>query len=82
MMRTHLLIINTSPLGMYPAVYEYPDIPYQYLTSDHILYDLIYNPEETEFLKKGKEKHVVVKNGYEMLTRQAEKSWEIWNSKS
>ncbi|MXV49550.1 shikimate dehydrogenase [Pedobacter sp. HMF7647] len=73
------LIINTTPLGMSPQTGEYPDIPYQYLTDKHLLYDLIYNPEETLFLKKGKERGASVKNGLEMLHLQAEKSWEIWN---
>jgi shikimate dehydrogenase len=74
------IIINTSPLGTYPNVNECPNIPYQYLTSDHLLYDLIYNPEETTFLRKGKDQGATIKNGYEMLVLQAEKSWEIWNT--
>jgi shikimate 5-dehydrogenase len=75
------LIINTTPIGMAPNVDECPPIPYGYITSDHLLYDLIYNPEETLFLKKGAEHGAVIKNGFEMLVLQAEKSWEIWNSK-
>jgi shikimate dehydrogenase len=73
------LIINTSPLGMYPKIDTYPDIPYQYLTPEHYLFDLVYNPEITTFMKKGLEKGAKVKNGLEMLHLQAEKAWEIWN---
>ncbi len=78
--KDHLLIINTTPVGMSPNVNECPPIPYEAVTDDHLLYDLIYNPEETLFLKKGAEKGAVIKNGYEMLVLQAEKSWEIWTS--
>jgi shikimate dehydrogenase len=76
----YTLIINTTPLGMYPAVTEAPPIPYDFLTPGHYLFDLIYNPEKTLFLKKGEEKGAVIKNGYEMLMIQAEESWRIWNS--
>ncbi|MFI5161726.1 MAG: shikimate dehydrogenase family protein [Sphingobacteriales bacterium] len=78
--KDHLLIINTTPLGTSPNVDECPDIPYGAITNDHLLYDLVYNPEETLFLKKGAERGTTIKNGYEMLVLQAEKSWEIWNS--
>ena len=74
------LIINTTPIGMYPNIDTAPDIPYNVITDKHLLYDLIYNPEETLFLKKGKEKGAQTKNGLEMLYLQAERSWEIWNS--
>src|ERR1051326_1081269 len=74
------LIINTTPLGMFPDINECPDIPYEYLTPKHLLYDLTYNPEETLFLKKGKEKGAQIKNGLEMLHLQAEEAWRIWNS--
>jgi len=77
--QSHTLIINTTPLGMYPNVNEAPHIPYDLLNSEYYLYDLIYNPEETLFLKKGKEAGANIKNGLEMLILQAEKSWEIWN---
>lgn len=73
------IIINCTPLGTSPNVEVYPDIPYQYFTTKHIAYDLIYNPEETVFLKRAKEKGAVIKNGYEMLVFQAEKAWKIWN---
>ncbi len=78
-MKNHQIIVNTSPLGMYPEVDKCPDLPYEYLSEYHILYDLIYNPAETLFLKKGKSKGSLIKNGLEMLELQAEKSWEIWN---
>lgn len=76
----HLLIINTSPVGTAPDIHECPEIPYEFLTNKHLLYDLVYNPAETEFLKRGKAKGASIKNGLEMLHLQAEKSWEIWNS--
>jgi len=74
----HTVIINCTPLGTYPDIKRYPIIPYQYLTPDHLLYDLIYNPVETQFLKKGKEMGCMTCNGLKMLELQAEKSWEIW----
>ena len=77
----HKLIINTTPIGTMPNVNECPPIPYEHLTDEHILYDLIYNPDKTLFLQKGEEKGATIKNGYEMLILQAEKSWEIWTSK-
>lgn len=73
------LIVNCTPLGLYPAIENCPDIPYQYLTSEHLMYDLIYNPEETLFLKKGKAQGAVTINGLNMLKLQADKAWEIWN---
>jgi shikimate dehydrogenase len=73
------IIINTSPLGMYPNIDAAPDIPYQHVTNEHLLYDLVYNPEETLFLKNGKAQGATTKNGLEMLHLQAERSWEIWN---
>lgn len=76
----HLLIINTTPLGMSPNEDECPNIPYQFVSEKHLFYDLIYNPEETLFLKKGKERGAKTKNGLEMLHLQAEKSWEIWTN--
>lgn len=76
----HRLIINTTPLGMYPATESYPPIEYVAIGEGHLLYDLIYNPEETIFLQKGRQQGAVVKNGMEMLEIQAEASWAIWNS--
>ena len=75
-----LLIINTTPLGMFPKIDECPMLPYEHLTPKHLLYDLTYNPEESLFLKKGKEKGAAIKNGLEMLQLQAEEAWKIWNS--
>ncbi|GAA4451039.1 shikimate dehydrogenase [Rurimicrobium arvi] len=75
----HLLIINTTPLGMWPDTGAAPPIPYEALGPDHLLFDLIYNPEETLFLQKGKQQGASVKNGLEMLLLQAERSWELWN---
>ena len=76
----HQLIINCTPLGTYPNIEDCPDIPYQFLSDKHFVYDLIYNPSETKFLKQGKKYGAIIKNGLEMLELQAEKSWEIWNS--
>lgn len=73
------IIINCTPLGTSPNVEVCPEIPYAYFTEKHIAYDLIYNPEETLFLKKAKENRATIKNGYEMLVFQAEKAWKIWN---
>ena len=73
------IIINCTPVGTSPNTKEFPPIPYQFFTEKHIAFDLIYNPEETQFLKKAKKKGAVVKNGYEMLVFQAEKAWKIWN---
>lgn len=78
-MNEHLLIVNTTPLGMFPKVDAFPEIPYQLLTNKHLLYDIVYNPLETMFLKKGLEQGVKgVHFGLEMLHGQAEKAWEIW----
>lgn len=76
----YTIIVNCTPVGTYPNTSESPEIPYKYITEKHLLYDLIYNPEITQFLKKGKEQGAAIKNGLEMLELQAEKSWEIWNS--
>lgn len=75
----HTLIINTTPVGTAPVINECPDLPYQYLCSDHLLYDLIYNPEKTLFLQKGEQQGAIIKNGKEMLLIQAAESWRIWN---
>jgi shikimate dehydrogenase len=76
----HTLIINTSPVGMYPHLGQCPALAYEQLSSRHYLYDLVYNPAETLFMKKGLDKGAKVKNGLDMLILQAEKAWEIWNS--
>ena len=78
--REHPVIINTTPLGTYPDVEEAAPIPYHALTRDHYLFDLVYNPEKTLFLKKGEEAGATIKNGYDMLVIQAEESWKIWNT--
>ena len=79
MIEEHLLIINTTPVGMYPDVDSFPDIPYKYITEKHLLFDLIYNPTKTIFLKKGDERGATIVNGLEMLHLQADRAWEIWN---
>ena len=73
------IIINSTPVGTSPNIDAFPLIPYEYFTEKHIAYDLIYNPEETQFLKKAKERGAKTKNGLDMLIFQAEKAWEIWN---
>ncbi|HZH54301.1 MAG TPA: shikimate dehydrogenase [Sphingobacteriaceae bacterium] len=78
LMAEHLLIVNTTPLGTFPEVNSLAPIPYEFLTARHLLYDLVYNPSETAFLKKGLEVGATIKNGYDMLVLQAERNWEIW----
>lgn len=78
--QSHTLIINTTPLGMFPHTEECPDIAYTAMTKQHLLYDLIYNPEKTRFLQKGEQQGATIKNGYEMLLLQAQESWHIWNT--
>jgi shikimate dehydrogenase len=80
LMCSHTLIINTTPLGMYPHVDAAPNIPYAFLGRQHYLYDLVYNPNPTLFLKNGIDKGATVENGSEMLRIQAEESWKIWNA--
>jgi len=75
----HTILINCTPLGTYPDIDACPNIPYGGITEKHILFDLIYNPEETTFLKLGKQQGATIINGYKMLELQAEKSWRIWN---
>ena len=77
---THHLIINTTPLGMYPNVDEAPELPYNLLNENHLLFDLTYNPSKTKFLLEGEKKGTQISNGYQMLIEQAEESWRIWNS--
>ena len=79
--KEHQLLINSTPLGMYPNVDTCPDIPYEAIKQGHYLYDLVYNPEETLFMKKGRVQGAKAIHGLEMLELQAEKSWEIWNEK-
>jgi shikimate dehydrogenase len=77
---SHCLIVNCTPVGAFPNVTDCPDIPYQYLGGKHLLFDLIYNPRETEFLKRGFAKGSRVSNGLKMLEFQAKKAWSIWKS--
>jgi shikimate dehydrogenase len=74
------LIVNTTPLGMFPQIKDFPDIDYNILSDKHILFDLVYNPEITTFLRKGAEMGCTVIGGLKMLHSQAERAWEIWNS--
>ena len=78
LVKEHKIIINCTPVGTFPLVDESPKIPYKSITENHYLFDLIYNPSETMFLRKGKEKGALIKNGMEMLELQAEKAWKIW----
>jgi shikimate dehydrogenase len=80
LLHKYFVIINCTPLGTSPDIEKCPNIPYQYLTNKHLLFDLIYNPEVSTFLSKGKEKGATIKNGHEMLELQAEESWRIWNN--
>jgi len=75
----HKILINASPIGMYPNTNELPDIPYNLLTKEHLVFDMIYNPSETRFLKKAKEQGATTINGLSMFHNQADRSWEIWN---
>lgn len=79
MMNAFKLIVNSTPLGMYPNIESAPKIPYEFISSAHLLYDLVYNPSETEFLKRGKAKGSATVNGLSMLHQQAEEAWRIWN---
>lgn len=78
-MRDHTIIINCTPLGMYPETDSCPDIPYEFITARYLLYDCVYNPEETLFLRKGKAQGASIQNGIGMLKGQAKKAWSIWS---
>ena len=82
MLNAFKLIVNATPLGMFPNVDACPAIPYQFISSSHLLFDLIYNPTETEFLKRGKSQGAAIVNGLSMLHQQAEEAWRIWNTHS
>jgi len=82
MLTVHTLIVNTTPLGMYPHLETYPPIDYSKLSSAHLLYDLVYNPEKTSFLQQGEANGATILNGYEMLLIQAKESWRIWNDQT
>lgn len=79
-MAGHKVVVNTTPLGMYPRMDTCPDIPYGCLSSEHLCYDLVYNPDETLFMRRSAENGAVVKNGLEMLLLQAFAAWQIWNN--
>lgn len=79
LLQEHTLIINCTPLGTFPKTHLCPDLPYSALSSAHHLFDLVYNPEVTTFMRHGLEQGATVSNGYQMLVYQAEASWEIWN---
>lgn len=79
MLNEFQLIINTTPVGMYPMIDNAPSIPYEFITPRHFLFDLIYNPAKTTFLLEGEKRGAQTSNGYEMLVHQAEESWRIWN---
>ena len=77
-MEEYKVIVNCTPVGMYPMADEFPNIPYEYITPNHLLYDLLYNPNTTLFMKKGADKGAVTKTGLEMLLLQAFAAWDIW----
>ena len=79
LMEEHTVIVNCTPLGMVPDTESYPPIPYEFISAQHLLFDCIYNPEETVFLKKGRAQGATIQNGMEMLTGQAKAAWMIWN---
>ena len=76
----NLIIINTTTLGMYPDIKSYPKIPYEYLNKNHLVYDLVYNPKKTKFLEKAEKKGCHIINGYQMLKKQANEAWIIWQN--
>jgi shikimate dehydrogenase len=77
-MASHTVIVNCTPLGMLPDVDTCPAIPYELVSERHLLFDCVYNPKETLFLRKGKAQGASIRNGMEMLTGQAQAAWEIW----
>lgn len=77
----HTILVNCTPLGTSPNIMDKPSLPYEFITDRHLLFDLIYNPEKTAFLKEGEAHGALILNGHKMLAIQAEKAWEIWNSK-
>ena len=81
-MQAHTVVVNCTPLGMFPDVDSCPPIPYEYLTAQHLLFDCVYNPEETLFLRKGKAQGATIQNGIGMLIGQAKAAWKIWNKEN
>ncbi|KAA9041335.1 shikimate dehydrogenase [Ginsengibacter hankyongi] len=80
LMQEYSIIINTTPVGMFPNVEECPPLPYEYISDKHYFFDLVYNPPKTVFLSKAEAMGAVIKNGSDMLSIQAEESWKIWNN--
>jgi shikimate dehydrogenase len=80
LLQRYTLLVNTTPVGMFPDTEAAPDIPYELITPQHFLFDLIYNPAQTRFLQLGAAQGAQTSNGYEMLVLQAEESWLIWNN--
>ncbi|WP_185849123.1 shikimate dehydrogenase family protein [Blattabacterium cuenoti] len=80
LLKEYKIIINCTPVGTYPNINSCPSLPYQYISSEHYFYDLVYNPNKTLFLKKAEKKGALIKNGLEMLYIQAEESWNIWKN--
>jgi shikimate dehydrogenase len=80
LLQEYTVLVNTTPLGMFPNMDAAPELPYEHLTEKHLLYDLIYNPEKTLFLQQGESNGATTTNGHKMLLLQAEESWTIWNS--
>jgi shikimate dehydrogenase len=80
-LKEYLILINTTPVGMFPDVENCPRLPYAAISSEHLMYDLIYNPAETKFLALGKMQGAYIKNGWEMLQLQADASWQRWNAR-
>ena len=78
--KEHRIIVNCTPIGTFPKIEESPKIPFEFLTSNHLCYDLIYNPEKTKFLKESEKMGATIVNGKKMLENQANESWKIWNS--
>lgn len=78
--RSHQLIIQCTPLGMYPSIHDSPDIPFQFITAKHLCFDMIYTPEKTAFLRLSEQQGATIKNGIQMLHLQAERAWEIWKA--
>jgi len=78
-MEEFTVIVNTTPLGTYPKIETFPEIPYKFLTDQHLLFDLVYNPAVTQFLQKGADRGAITKNGADMLELQALAAWRIWN---
>ena len=81
-LKEHTILVNCTPLGMFPDVETCPDIPYEYISARHLLFDCVYNPEETLFLRKGRAQGAATHNGMEMLVGQAQAAWKIWNNES